>query len=92
MKNPEYSYGMRTIAGAYLIYLAYQVCSGYLTGESDGIHFLIFGLLFGVAGVIFVANGIRYFIFGKLNKNDMGNDAFSLENDEMNENDHNSDV
>ncbi|MEE1031283.1 MAG: hypothetical protein U0L12_03990 [Ruminococcus sp.] len=85
MKNPEYSYGMRTIAGAYLVYLAYQICGGYFSGESDGIHFLIIGLVFGVAGIVCVINGIRYFVFGKMNKNDKGNDRFSLENEEKDE-------
>ena len=58
MKNNRGSYTFWALAGAYLVYLAYQLCSGYFKGES-GIQFLLIGILFGIAGLWIVVQGYR---------------------------------
>lgn len=70
LRNVNFSYGMRSIAGLYMLYLAYQLVEGHISGEASGIQFLIFGILFGVIGLACVLSGARFFLTGKMDKRD----------------------
>lgn len=51
MKRENFSYILRSVAGFYLIYLAYQLIGGSVTGENTGIFPVIAGVLFAAVGV-----------------------------------------
>ena len=60
MRNEKFSYVIRVIAGAYLIYLAYQLIQGVMNGENENYALGIGGgVLFIVAGAAFVIFSIR---------------------------------
>ena len=82
MRNANYSYGFRTAIGVYLFYLAYKILGGYFSGESTGIQFLIFGIVFIGIAVVCVFSGARYFITGKMDKKDADGKEFIPEEDE----------
>ena len=82
MRNANYSYGFRTAIGVYLLYLAYKILGGYFSGESAGVQFLIFGIVFIGIGIVCVFSGLRYFITGKMDKKDASGKEFIPEEDE----------
>jgi TRAP-type C4-dicarboxylate transport system permease small subunit len=63
MRNEKFSNGIRIVAGGYLIYLAYQLIQGVITGENDSPALGIGGgVLFIAAGAAFIVLSIRSMI------------------------------
>lgn len=58
-RNPKTSAGLRAVAGAYLMYLAYQIFEGIQKGESSGPFMIIAVIVFGVCGALFLFLGVR---------------------------------
>ncbi|MGI6011932.1 MAG: hypothetical protein ACOX8H_10625 [Ruminococcus sp.] len=59
MQNDRFSYVLRTIAGAYLIYLSYRILESVAKGETGGHTVPV-----SVAAVIFIILGAVLVIFG----------------------------
>ena len=56
----KFACGVRIVAGVYLIYMAYKLIYGAVTGTAEGMHpavGIIIGVVFGVLGVLFAIFG-----------------------------------
>lgn len=61
MRNDRFSYVLRTIAGAYLIYLSYNILSSVAKGETGNhtIPVTIAAVIFIILGAVLVVFGVR---------------------------------
>ena len=63
MKSPKFSYAIRIVAGAYLIYLAYQLIQNYLNPQGENgvspAFSIIAAVAFVIIGAIFMISAIR---------------------------------
>ncbi|MGI6008498.1 MAG: hypothetical protein ACOX8E_13575 [Ruminococcus sp.] len=61
MQNDRFSYILRTIAGAYLIYLSYKILSSVMNGETGGhsVPVTIAAVIFIILGAVLVVFGAR---------------------------------
>ena len=77
MRNEKIYYGIRLIAGAYIIYLAYNVLKDAAAGkiEENTALFVVLGIVFIVAGAAFIVWGVRGL------KNSMSPDSRDAEED-----------
>lgn len=62
--NKTFSLVIRLIAGAYIIYLGYQLIKGVVSGESqeNQILFIIFAVVFIVLGAFIIIDAVRKYI------------------------------
>lgn len=82
MRNENASYILRLVVGVYLGYLAYQLITGYLEGESSGMLFMAAGILFALVGIACLFSSIRHFISLASDKESKVEKEFDQETDQ----------
>lgn len=59
-QNNSFRYIIRILAGAYLLYLSWNLIAGMRSGEAPGFVFIIASVVFAMAGVFFILDALRH--------------------------------